>query len=468
MLFNTVQFALFFAVVWSVHLALPPRQRNAWLLAASLLFYFLWIPVYLLLLLGEMAVNFALLRAMVRSRRPRRFLVAHLVFTFGILAWFKYAAFLVQSITPLTSLLGWRIPVPEVLLPLGISFFTFQMVGVHVDVYRGELEPPRSFARYVLFLSLFFHLVAGPILRGKELLPQLEAGARIEPMRTRRGLWLLASGVAKKVILADFLLAPFVSDVYANPGVAPAPVQLVATYSFAFQIYFDFSGYSDMARGLACLLGYELPLNFREPYLSRNPVEFWRCWHITLSQWLRDYLYIPLGGNRGGRPRTHANLLITMLLGGLWHGAGWTFVAWGGLHGLWLVVHRALGGRAAARPEASFTAGDALRVLACFHAVCALWVFFRAPDADAAVRILARIATGSYRAEWPALPTLLVALCAALHPIERMARTRLPRWLGALGRSRLGGAVEGAALGALAALALAASGVGSEFIYFQF
>jgi D-alanyl-lipoteichoic acid acyltransferase DltB (MBOAT superfamily) len=467
MLFNTAQFALFFAIVWSVHLALPPRQRNAWLLAASLLFYFLWIPVYLLLLVGEMAVNFALLRAMSRSQRPRLFLLAHLVFTFGILAWFKYAAFLVRSVAPLTSLLGWSPPVPEVLLPLGISFFTFQMVGVHVDVYRGELEPPRSFARYVLFLTLFFHLVAGPILRGRELLPQLEAGGRIDPLRTRRGLWLLASGVAKKVILADFLLAPFVTEVYGHPGVAPAPVQLVATYSFAFQIYFDFSGYSDMARGLACLLGFELPLNFREPYLARNPVEFWRCWHITLSQWLRDYLYIPLGGNRRGPARTQANLLITMLLGGLWHGAGWTFVLWGGLHGLWLVAHRALGGRAP-RSEGSFGAADALRVFACFHAVCALWIWFRAPDADAAVRIFARIATGSYLAQWPALPTAIVALCAALHPIERVARTRLPRWLVALGEHPLGAVAEGAALGAIAALALAASGVGSEFIYFQF
>jgi D-alanyl-lipoteichoic acid acyltransferase DltB (MBOAT superfamily) len=333
MLFNTAQFVLFFALVLVVHRALPLQRRNAWLLGCSLVFYFLWIPAYLLLLLVDIGVNFALLRGMVRSSRSRLFLIASIVFTLGLLVFFKYAVFLVESFTPLTQgLLGYTPPLPEVVLPLGISFYSFQILALQIDVQRGRIDPPGGLARYALFVAFFPQLIAGPILRGHEFLPQLERGGRVEPERTRRGLWLIASGVVKKVILGDYLLAPFVNDVYGNAGVAEAPVQLLATYSFAFQIYFDFSGYTDMARGMACLLGFDLPLNFREPYLSRNPAEFWRCWHTTLSRWLRDYLYIPLGGNRAGALRTYANLLVTMLLGGLWHGAGWNFVLWGGLH----------------------------------------------------------------------------------------------------------------------------------------
>ena len=197
------------------------------------------------------------------------------------------------------------------------------------------------------------------------------------PERTRRGLWLIASGIGKKMILGDFVLAPFVADVFMSPGVANAPVHWLALYSFAFQIYFDFSGYTDMARGLACLLGYELPVNFLEPYLSRNPAEFWRRWHITLSSWLRDYLYVPLGGNRRGRVRTYLNLLATMLLGGLWHGAGWNFLVWGGIHGLLLVAHRAFAGRTPTQ-DAPLAWRDAPKLVVCFHAVILPWVFFRA------------------------------------------------------------------------------------------
>jgi D-alanyl-lipoteichoic acid acyltransferase DltB (MBOAT superfamily) len=355
-----------------------------------------------------------------------------------------------------------------VLLPLGLSFYSFQILALQIDACRGHAPAPPSLARYALFVAFFPQLVAGPILRGGEFLPQLERGGQIDAERTRRGLWLLAAGVVKKVILGDYLLAPFVDDVYAHPGVAPAPVQLLATYSFAFQIYFDFSGYTDMARGMACLLGFELPLNFREPYLSRSPAEFWRRWHMTLSRWLRDYLYIPLGGNRLGPSRTRRNLLLTMLLGGLWHGAGWTFLVWGGLHGLLLVAHRRLYRGAREAVERPLALRDAPRVVLLFHAVCLLWVFFRAPDLGAALAVLARLFGGSYAVDWPLLPALWVALCAALHGLERWGRPRLPGLRAALGEGALGGLLEGLALGAVAALALAASGVGAEFIYFQF
>ena len=225
MLFNTAQFVVFFALVLLVHRALPQQHRNAWLLACSLIFYFLWIPAYLLLLLVDIAVNFALLRGIARSSRARLFLIASIVFTLGLLAFFKYAVFVIGNVTPLAQgLLGYTPPLPELVLPLGISFYSFQILALQIDVYRGRIDPPRKLARYALFVAFFPQLVAGPILRGQEFLPQLERGAALELERTRRGLWLIASGLVKKVILGDYLLAPFVDEVYGHPGIAAAPV----------------------------------------------------------------------------------------------------------------------------------------------------------------------------------------------------------------------------------------------------
>jgi len=468
MLFNTAQFAIFFAAVLLVYRLMPRSGRNGWLLGASLLFYFLWLPVYLLLLLAAVGVNYALLRAMQSSSRPRLLLGTSIGFTLGLLAFFKYAAFAVQSLVPVSGgLLGVAPAVPEVLLPLGISFYSFQIIALQVDVHRGRIEAPRSLARYALFVCFFPQLVAGPILRGSEFLPQLERGGVFEPDRTRRGLWLVASGLFKKVVVGDYLLAPFLDPVFAQAGVAPAPVQLLAVYGFAFQIYFDFSGYTDMARGMACLLGFELPQNFREPYLSRNPAEFWRRWHMTLSRWLRDYLYIPLGGNRRGPTRTQLNLLVTMLLGGLWHGAAWNFVIWGGLHGLFLLLHRPFLRRERS-DERPVGLRDVPKILLFFHATCFAWIFFRAATFGDAMAILAKLFTGSWGGGWPVLPALVVLFCAALHVGERSLRPRLPRLRAALGDGPFGGAVEGALFGTVAGLAVAASGVGGEFIYFQF
>jgi D-alanyl-lipoteichoic acid acyltransferase DltB (MBOAT superfamily) len=467
MLFNSLPFAVFLVAVCLLLRTLPARERPKLLLAASLLFYALWIPSYLLLLLFEIAVNYALLRAIARGRRPRLWLALSVVFSLGLLAIFKYAAFAIETLAPLLASLGGERPrVPEILLPLGISFYTFQMLGLAIDTYRGDFAPAPGFARYTLFVSFFPHFIAGPILRGRDLLPQLERGISFDAEKTRRGLWLLAAGLAKKTVFADFLLAPFVDEVFASPGVSPAPVHLVAAYAFAFQIYFDFSGYTDMARGMALLVGLELPANFREPYLSRSPAEFWRRWHITLSSWLRDYLYIPLGGNRRGRLRTQANLMLTMLLGGLWHGAGWNFVLWGGLHGALLVGQRALGADGS-RSEAPLSWRDLPKIVLLFHAVCLLWIFFRAASFADARLFLHTLFTGSYTAPWPPLALATVLSCALLHPLERLARTRLPEIRRALAGG-WGGFAEGAALGAILALALAVSGSGAEFIYFQF
>jgi alginate O-acetyltransferase complex protein AlgI len=468
MLFNTLQFAAFFAVVLAGYRLLPKSAQNAWLVAASLLFYSLWIPVYLLLLLADAGINYALMRAMTRSRRPFHLLVASVSTTLGILAFYKYGAFFASSIAPLSnSLFGITPPAVDLLLPLGISFYSFQIIALNVDVYRGDIAAPKNFARYLLFVSFFPQLIAGPILRGSEFLPQLARGGEFSAERTRRGLWLIASGLTKKVIFGDFLLAPFVNEVYGNPGISSAPVHLIATYSFAFQIYFDFSGYTDMARGMACLFGFELPYNFTEPYLSRNPSEFWRRWHMTLSRWLRDYLYIPLGGNRGSAARTYVNLMLTMLLGGLWHGAGWNFVVWGGFHGLLLAVHRRFAGRRRVQ-DPGFRSGDVARVFFHFHAVCLLWIFFRAATFEDAFLVLERLFTGSYAVSWPILPGLIVVACFALHVVERRARLALPRIRDALGYGPIGRVLEAAALGAVTSLTVLASGTGAEFIYFQF
>lgn len=467
MLFNTIQFAIFFSAGLLAYRASPRQSRNSLLLVSSLVFYFMWIPPYLILLLADAAVNYALLRWMVRSAHPRLFLGAAVAFSLGVLAYFKYAAFLIEAVLPVSlSLFELELPIPEILLPLGISFFTFQIMGLSIDTYRGQIEAVKSFREYFLFISFFPQLIAGPILRGHQFLPQLRRGGQMNPERTRRGIWLLASGVSKKVILADFLLSGFVDSVFASPGDRSAPFHLVATYSFAFQIYFDFSGYTDIARGLALLLGFEIPLNFREPYLSRNPAEFWTRWHITLSRWLRDYLYIPLGGNRRGPVLTYRNLMITMLLGGLWHGAAWNFLIWGGLHGLLLVVHRKFG-KARADAERPLSLRDLPKIVCLFHVVCLLWIFFRAESFAAAIDFTGRLLTGSFLGDWPVVQTGIVVLCAALHVLERSIRLHLPRLRESLLRP-WGALVEGAALGAIAALSFALGGAGGEFIYFQF
>jgi alginate O-acetyltransferase complex protein AlgI len=467
MLFNSFQFAAFFVMLLLVLRLTPHAARVHVLLVASLSFYTLWIPSYALLLLGTLGVNYVLLLQMQRSDDRRRYLVYSIVFTLSLLALFKYAALAIETALPVLRAIGeTNARPPEFLLPLGISFYSFEIISLAVDVYRRR-QPLPSFGRYTLFVTFFPHLIAGPIMRGHELLPQLETAGAQTPERTRRGAWLIASGLLKKCILADYLLAPFVNDVFGDPGSANAPSHLLALYGFAFQIYFDFSGYTDMARGLACLLGYELPNNFLEPYLSRSASEFWRRWHVSLSSWLRDYLYIPLGGNRRGELRTSANLMLTMLLGGLWHGAGWQFVVWGGLHGAWLMIERALGvDRAPAdrllRPR------DAARIVLTFHVVCCIWVAFRAPDLGATLAFWNALLTKSYLQAWPVLPLAIVALCALLHVAERLVRAHLPVLQARIGAAAWGPAFEGAVLGAIVSASTIAAGAGAEFIYFQF
>lgn len=468
MLFNTFQFAVFLIFVLLFYYGLPRRFQAAVLLGSSLVFYTLWIPAYLVLLLAEIGVNYALLRGMLRSEHRRPYLIAAIVFTLGLLAYFKYAAMIVESFIPLLGgSFGWGFEIPEIFLPLGISFYSFQILGLSIDAYRGQLEEPPSLGRYALFVCFFPQLIAGPILRGSEFLPQLGRGGEPTWDRTRRGLWLIAVGLGKKVIIADFLLAPFVDMVFHEHAPPVAAFHWLALYSFAFQIYFDFSGYTDMARGIALLLGFELPLNFKEPYLSRSPSEFWRRWHITLSRWLADYVYIPLGGNRRGTTRTYSNLAITMLLGGLWHGASWNFVIWGGLHGLLLVVHR-LVGRKNVDTQTPLGWRDLPKVIAFFNLVCLIWVFFRAPTLDLALLYFERLFSFSNPYGVPYIQVAVVALCIGLHFAERSLRLRAPAIREQLAGRWWGGLAEGAALGAVVGLAILVGGVGGDFIYFQF
>ncbi len=468
MLFNSPQFALFFLLFLAGYRLLPARLRPDWMLAGSLVFYSLWYPAYLLLLLGDLAVNWLLLRGIATAARRGRWLVAAVTWNLGLLAWFKYADFLLGT---LEALVPWSAgelhPAFDLILPLGISFYSFQILALAIDVYRGDAQVPASLRRYALFISFFPQLIAGPILRGSEFLPQLERGGATSLERDRRGLFLIAGGLAKKVVFGDFLLGPYVTEVFAHPDLASSPVLLVAAWSFAFQIYFDFAGYTDMARGMALLLGFELPRNFTEPYLSRNPAEFWRRWHMTLSRWLRDYLYIPLGGNRSGEPAMYRNLFLTMLLGGLWHGAGWNFLVWGGGHGLLLAGHRALCGRSDGS-DRPLQARDAPAVFAMFNAAALLFVVFRVTDPALGLAFFRGLAALRDPAAWPLVPTAIVGLCALSHVLERRLRRHAGALRSALGSGARAALLEGAAIGAIFALATLAGGTGAEFIYFQF
>jgi alginate O-acetyltransferase complex protein AlgI len=480
MLFGTAQFALFLAALLLLLRVLPRRSWNATLLAASLVFYTLWIPSYLLLLGVDIGVNYFLLKRMLAappgSRARRGCLIASVVFTLGLLVYFKYAVFGVENLLPLLAALGFGdVALPEVLLPLGISFYSFQIVSLAIDVYGAETQadspPVGSLARYALFVSYFPQLIAGPILRGSELLPQLERGADPSDERRRRGVWLLASGLVKKIVLADFLLAPFVDAVFGSPGTGNRAFHWVAVYAFAFQIYFDFSGYTDMARGISCWIGFELPENFQEPYLARSPREFWQRWHMTLSRWLRLYLFVPLSrflirrlGPRFEAAAAPASALVTMTLCGLWHGAGWSFVAWGALHGLFLAFWRFPIGRDAG----PIGWRDVPAILVFFHLCAVTLVFFRLPDIEQAGLFLQRLAVDVPLPGWPVFETFAVVLCAGLHVAERVWRVRGDAIARALDEIEWGRYAEALTLGILAGAVVLSAGAGGEFIYFQF
>jgi alginate O-acetyltransferase complex protein AlgI len=378
MLFNSIQFVAFFLVVYALYVILAHRWQNALLLAASYVFYGSWDWRFLGLMLFSTTMDYSfglVLNRLQEHSRRKRILIVSIAVNLGVLFVFKYFNFFAANLDRLLSLFALHLDmrILNVVLPLGISFYTFHNISYIVDVYRGRVEATRSFVDFALYVALFPQLIAGPIARPAHLLPQIHNPRRITYAMLRTGAWLILLGYFKKVVLADNMV-PFTKPLFENPHSMHGTEVLFGLYAFAFQIYGDFSGYSDIARGLANLMGFELALNFDHPYFAANPPDFWRRWHISLSTWLRDYLYIPLGGNRHGRWKTHRNLLITMFLGGLWHGAAWHFVAWGIFHGALLSLHRI-----AAPLLARLRGGrilHALAVVAFFHVTCVGWLLF--------------------------------------------------------------------------------------------
>ncbi len=397
MIFSQIEYLFFFVAVFLLYWA-TPRGRRIWvLLGASLAFYGTWNVRYLALILGSTLVDYVAARRIEASDDAgtrNRWLLASLVANLGSLAFFKYYGFFATSVSALFTAVGLRADVPtlSLLLPVGISFYTFQSMSYTIDVWRGHLRSESSLVHFATYVAFFPQLVAGPIVRVGELMPQLKAPPSLTVSKVKRGGKLFLWGLTKKNLFADLVALKCVDVVFANPGAYDTPTLWLAALGYSLQIYADFSGYTDMARGSALMLGYELPENFRTPYRSRNISEFWRRWHISLSSWLRDYLYISLGGNRHGTWRTYRNLMLTMLLGGLWHGAAWTFVVWGGLHGGALALHRWWSRRTRDDPAWRARRTNPVYGAACgvgtFVFVCLCFVLFRATSfGDAATLI---------------------------------------------------------------------------------
>lgn len=395
MLFNSYAFWLFFALIWVIYRMLPHRGQNLMLLGASYYFYACWDWRFLPLILTTTLVNYFTAIGMEKSDDPRRhkwLMAASAVVSLGLLAYFKYFGFFAESAVEMLTWLGFNadIKMLNIILPVGISFYTFQTMSYTIDVYRGQIKPTRSFTDFALYVAYFPQLVAGPIERSSSLMPQITNSRKNRPHGDfSEGLYLVMLGLFLKVVVGDNL--GFIADgiFAAEKGDLTGTEALVGVYCFAFQIYGDFAGYSSIARGVSKWLGIDLMTNFRMPYLARNPSDFWQRWHISLSSWLRDYLYIPLGGNRGSKFMIYRNLMITMLLGGLWHGAGWTFLIWGGLHGAILCSYRVLGDRV----KLPKLWGRIIATVFFFHLVCLTWLFFRADTLAQAIEMLGLIFT---------------------------------------------------------------------------
>lgn len=482
MLFNSVQFFLFFVSFATLYWALPARARNGLLLAGSYLFYGMWDWRFLSLLALSTVVDYTVgaKLATTQNQRARKILlIGSLVVNLGMLGIFKYLNFFAASFASMLENVGLapNRPLLNVLLPVGISFYTFQTMSYTIDVYRNRINPVANFIDFATFVAYFPQLVAGPIERAKLLLPQITKRERsISKDTIASGVGLIVLGLAKKVVLADGV-AHIADRAFDSPAELSWIAICAGVLAFAIQIYGDFAGYTDIARGVSRLLGIELSVNFSQPYLSRSITEFWRRWHISLSNWLRDYLYISLGGNRRGAIRTYVNLMATMLLGGLWHGASWNFVVWGGLHGLYLVVHRLLTDqllthrlltnrprRQGAVLDRAVAVRDLPAIATTFCLVAGTWIFFRAPDFATSAQIFRGLAFQS--GAWMPAELIVVTIAAiAMFATDYSARTgRLHPGLLSQ-RPALCGALTTAAL---AAIVLFSGEAPRPFVYFQF
>jgi len=463
--FPSYEFAFFFPVVLALSWLLMPRPR-LWkpsILAASYVFYSAASPGYALLLAGVTLAN--QLGAVLVSRSSdegarRRIMAATVAVDLGVLGLFKYYGFFVGEIGRFLDSLGLGMPLPllTLALPIGLSFITFQAISYVVDVKRGLLEPATTID-FALYLSFFPHVVAGPIVRAREFIPQLAKPRDPRDVAVGAGVVLIAIGLVKKVAIADYLAREVVDPVFGVPEAYAAPDVALAAYAYAAQIYCDFSGYTDIAIGVALLLGFVFPQNFNSPYRALSFRDFWRRWHMTLSRFLRDFLYIPLGGNRGGKLRTYRNLMITMILGGLWHGAAWGFILWGALHGACLMVEHVLRDREVKSPPA------VIRWAIVFHLVVLGWILFRAENLELAGALISRLTVAGDATLWA--PATVAAIAAVIgfqllppDPLDRLRERFAALPAPALG---LGLAVVVATVGAT----VPSQGV-PPFIYFQF
>ncbi len=462
--FSTTEFGVFLVTVVAVFWGLRQRWTlSRWfLLAASYYFYSCWNAKYLVLIVGSTLLDYWVGGRMAKLdvsevARRRLLLLLSLIGNLGTLAVFKYYGFFREN---MVQLLGADLPALDVLLPVGISFYTFQSLSYTIDIYWGKIRPARSLSEFALFVAFFPQLVAGPIVRARDFLPQLVQPRTVTREDLQSGLYRILEGLGKKIVIADVLAVHLVDPVFCAGSTLEGPVVLLGIYGYALQIYGDFAGYSDIAIGTARILGFRIPENFDAPYRATSITDFWRRWHISLSTWLRDYLYVPLGGNRNGAWKTYRNLMLTMLLGGLWHGSQWNFVFWGGLHGLWLGVNRWWNRRfGSALPGLP---GKVLAILLTFHLVCLAWVFFRAQDLSAALDVLRRL-PGS---DWPAWqPSVVLAF------VLGFGTHFLPdRWKRGVrhGFVELPPVVAGAAASVCLGVFAYSKVVGVPFIYFQF
>lgn len=420
MLFNSVEFLLFFPIVTALFFMLPHSWRWLLLLVASCFFYMFFKPEYILILGFTIVIDYFAGILLENEKEPGRrkwYLIASLIANIGVLAVFKYYNFINDNITGLAKLFNWHntIPYLSIVLPIGLSFHTFQAMSYTIEVYRGHQKAERHFGIYALYVMFYPQLVAGPIERPQNILPQF----RIEQFFTYEnavlGFNLILYGLFKKIVVAD-RLALYVNQVYADIPSANTISALLAVVFFSIQIYCDFSGYSDIARGTAKVMGYDLMVNFDRPYLAKSIREFWTRWHISLSTWFRDYLYIPLGGNRGGKLHWYRNLLIVFVISGLWHGANWTFIIWGALHGFYLIIGLTIA--ASARNSTSaFTASKlkllkvTLRQIGVFSLVSFSWIFFRSANLQQALAMIKKILSCDFSLN-------LTQICAQKGPLN--------------------------------------------------
>lgn len=429
LLFNSALFLGLFLIFYVIYILSRKTHyfRITYVVLFSLFFYYKSSGVYFWILIFSSVVDYSLSRLIyVEAKQFYRkfYLILSLVINLGMLGYFKYTNFFIDNYN---SLFDGNMKFEDIILPVGISFYTFQTLSYTIDVYRRELEPTKSFMDFLFFVSFFPQLVAGPIVRASDFIPQIYDKLKLTKEDFNRALFLIIGGLIKKAVISDYISSNFVDRVFDAPNSYSAFENLMASYGYAIQIYCDFSGYSDIAIGLALLMGFWLPDNFRTPYQSSSITEFWRRWHISLSSWLRDYLYISMGGNRKGKIRTYFNLFMTMLLGGLWHGASWKFVVWGVLHGLALVVEKFFG-QFIKLPKNVFV--RTIQVILTFHFVVFCWLFFRAKDFATAFQIADNISKLTFNLEqWQTIILgyknvfLLIAIGVVWHfvPVKTLA-----------------------------------------------